>query len=195
MTKQIPKFKTPSEQTRDIDGLPVKVRRLPATRAPDVLSRLFSDVGPEITRIISTPEEDLDPDVEDAIRGLIATNIDPEASVEITLKIIKAIIFSGAIGRVKEFDLRWYAEQLLIGTIEIDGVSIDSMAELDETDIMPMTLVEMCKFAFEVNFFPTSAERGTSHGGSRPAEKSTETKDRNPIGKSSLRGATKRAGR
>lgn len=191
--KLIPKFSTPTEQTRTIDGQPVTVRRLPARRAPDVLSRLLSDVKPVAVQMLSSPDEELDPAIEGAIRGMVASEKSTDAAVTMTVSVIKAIVFSDAISKVNGFDFGWYVSQMLPGCMSIAGVPIEKLDELDEAGIMPRTLWDVFRFACEVNFFPTFAGRDISDG--PPSPSPTQPATANPIhGKSSLRGGSAKVG-
>lgn len=193
--KIIPKFSTPTEQTREIDGQPVTVRRLPADLAPDVLSRLLGDVGSVVVEMLSSPDRELDPGIEGAVRSLVATKNGADASIDMTISIIKSIVFSDAIAKVQGFDFGWYVSTMLPGCMCIGGVAIESMAELDESGISPRTLFEVFRFACEVNFFPTSAGLDTSDGRQDLMPPSPEPHQPGPIqGKSSLRGVTTPAG-
>jgi hypothetical protein len=190
--KLIPKFSTPTEQTREIDGQLVTVRRLPASLAPDVLSRLLGDAGAVVVEMLSSPDRELDPAVEGVIRSMVAGKTDAGSGIDMTVTIIKSIVFSNAISKVKDFDFAWYVLRMLPGCMSIGGVSIETMAELDESGISPRTIFEVFRFACEVNFFPTSADR-VINGGS--TDKTRPAMTANPIrGKSSLRGATSKAG-
>lgn len=192
--KLIPKFLTPTEQTREIDGQPVTVRRLPARRAPDVLGRLLGDVGPVVAEIMSSPDKELDPEIEGAIRGMVASKDGADAGLGLSMTIIKALIFSDAVSKIKGFDFGWYVSQMLPGCMAVGGVDIDSFEELDETGIGPLTMFEIFRFACEVNFFPTFAGRNTNAGS--PGQIQTPPAcSASPIrGSSNLRGATASAG-
>jgi|GEM_PF-6101166 len=190
--KIIPKFSTPTEQTREIDGQPVTVRRLPADLAPDVLSRLLGDVGSVVVEMLSSPDRELDPAVEGAMRSMVAGKVGANAGVDMTITIIKALVFSNAIAKMKDFDFGWYVRSMLPGCMAIDGVHIDSMDELDESGITPRTMFEVFRFACEVNFFPTFAGNAISDGSQDQTQAQPAA---SPIqGKSSLRGAMKPAG-
>lgn len=193
--KLIPKFLTPTEQARQIDGQLVTVRRLPARRAPDVLSRLLGDVGAVVVEMLSSPDRELDSGIEGAIRSMIAGKSGADAGVDTTITIVKAIVFSDAIAKLKGFDFGWYVEQMLPKCMAIGGVEIDSIAELDESGILPRTLFEVFQFACEVNFFPTSAGRDTNVGSALPASTTQEPKKAPITGRSRLKGETSRAGR
>lgn len=193
--KIIPKFSTPAIQSREIGGLSVTVRRLPASLAPDVLARLGSDVGSIVANMISSPDTELDPAVEGAIRGMIATKGATAPSIDVSMGLIKAIVFSDALSKLGKFDLGWYVRQMIPGCVTIGGVAIDTMDELDQTDIGPMELFALFRFACEVNFLPTTAGRDTVAGFVSPAEPTTPTVAAvRTTGKSSLRGVGERGG-
>lgn len=193
--KIIPKFSTPTEQTREIDGQPVTVRRLPADLAPEVLSRLLGDVGSVIVEMLSSPDRELDPGIEGAVRAMVATKNGADAGIDMTVSIIKSIVFSDAIAKVKGFDFSWYVATMLPGCMSIGGVAVDTMTELDESGITPRVLFEVFRFACEVNFFPTSAGSDTSDGRQDQSSPSQEPHHPGPIsGKSSIRGATVKGG-
>jgi hypothetical protein len=190
--KIIPKFSTPTEQTREIDGQPVTVRRLPADLAPDVLSRLLSDVGSVVVEILSSPDRELDPGIEGAVRGMIASKGGASAGIDMTVTIIKALVFSNAIAKVKDFDFGWYVRSMLPKCMAIAGVDVDTMEELNQSGVTPRTLFEVFRFACEVNFFPTSAGSDTSDGRQDPTPPAQELS--RIKGKSSIRGATAKVG-
>ena len=192
--KKIPKFSTPSTQTREIDGLSVTVRRLPASRAPQVLSRLLAGVGEALTEIASNPDRDLDPDLEAGVRMMLAKAVSTEAAISASMGIVKFILFSNALTKGEHFDLEWFVRELLPGLIDVEGVPIDTMEELDETEIGPVPLMTVLWFAVQVNFFPTSAGLATCVGDEPPALTQNQPQARSTTGKSSLKGASMKAG-
>lgn len=195
--KIIPKFSTPTEQTREIDGQIVTVRRLPARRSPSVLGRLLGDVGPVITEMMSSPDQELDPSIEGFIRGAVAEKAGAIVGVNMAVSLVKAIVFSQAIAKTKEFDFAWYVDQMLPGCMDVGGVDIETIEELDETGVGPRTMWELFRFACEVNFFPTFAGRDTGDGLRSPIQTPTQPAAASAVisGRSSLRGEAKRDGR
>ncbi|WP_204568370.1 hypothetical protein, partial [Collinsella tanakaei] len=79
---------------------------------------------------------------------------------------------------------------LLPGKLKVNGVAIDTMAELDATGIGMTQLLELLALAFVVNVGPTSAGLATLSGsGDRPR---TQTASQ-PTATSNLRGAKPQA--
>lgn len=193
--KTIPKFSTPSTQSREIDGQLVSISRLPARRAPAVLSRLLADVGEVVAEILASPDRELDPEIEAAIRGMLAEKAGAQKAIGASIGIIKAIVFSDVLAKVKTFDVGWYIEAMLPKSIAVGGVNIDTMAELDETGIGPVAMMEALWFAMRVNFLPTFAGLATSDGSESPAATESQPLAKKITGKSSLRGAAAKAGR
>ena len=187
--KTIPSFSTPRHQTRQIDGQPVTVRRLPAKPACPVLSRLTTDVGPLLTELLATPERELDPDVEGAIRSLIAEKVSIDAAMEVGLKMIKSIVLSSSFDHLKRIDLDWLVSSILVGHMSVGGIDIDTFEELEDSGITPLVLVQVILFALEVNFLPFSDVRVTIDGPAAPEPIETRT------GTSSLRADRNTAGR
>lgn len=185
--KNIPKVSTPCEQSRDIDGITWTVRRLPGTRAPAVISRLLADVGEVVAEVLCSPDRDLDPDLEIGLRAVVATQTGVDGS-QVATRVIKAIVFSGALGRAKNIDLAALIESLLSGQVAANGVPLDSMAELDETGIGGDSIVALLVFALQVNFFPISAGSATSHGNAGPVMPQGHSQPTHVRGTSSLRG-------
>ena len=122
MKKKIPKVSKPSAQARDIEGLTWTVSRLTAEFAPKVLSRLVADVGEMVAELLSSPDRDIPPEIEAAIVAMSGKMLSP--------KVIKSILFSHSLGRVRDLDLGWYVEHMLIGFTSVNDVEIETMAEL-----------------------------------------------------------------
>ncbi len=195
--KLIPRFSTPSRQSREVDGLLVTVCRLPARRAPAVLSRLLADVGAVVAEILSNPEKELDPEIEMAIRVMLASKDNTAKALNASVGIIKSIVFSDALSKVKGLDIGWYVAELLPKSLEVGGVAIDTTEELEETGIGPVDLMGLLWFALQVNFFPTFAGLDTNAGSEPPASTPSQPEGPTPgriTGKSSLRGGTRKAG-
>ena len=180
-SKQIPKFNNASEQTRVIGGLSCSVRRLSAGEFFPFISRLLADVGPLVARILSSPDDDLDPAVEAVISSVLPGGM-PMSSGKIIV-MLQALESAGAI------DIGWYGRSLLPKHLSIEGVAIDSMQELDETGIGMAEILELLSLAFIVNVGPTFAGLATQ-AGSGDLHKTANP----PIAMSNLRGATKAAG-
>ena len=179
--KSIPKFNNASEQTRVIGGLSCSVRRLSAGAYFPFFSRLLADVGPLVARVLSNPDDDLDPAIESLIKSIMPGGTG--------LGMGKLSLVLQALESAKNIDIGWYAQTLLIGQLSIEGVAIDTMAELDETGIAFAQIVEILSLAFVANVNPTSAGPNTANGTGVKAAKQNATS-----GTSNLRGATNTAG-
>lgn len=188
--KKIPRVSSSSEQARDIDGIRWVVSRLPASRSPEVLSRLFADVGEVVVELLCSPTKEISPDIEPIIRAGLQRWMGQSA--EITMSAIKSVILTSALSRAKDLDLPWYVKQLLPGSITANGVEIDTMAELDETNMGAVGLMELVWHALVVNFRPTSTALATFVGSDGADERPPMA---NSIrGTSSWRGETPRDG-
>lgn len=163
--RAIPQFEVPEIEPRELYGLECQVRRLRATEAPRVLTRLLSDFGSLIAEIIcsSIPQ--------DAIKNKITKDATPAQLMKLGADTIKAVVASQAFqslaekfGKGEVVNLRWYMKKLLVGKLSIGGVEIQSMAELDRSKLPPLGVGQLLAFALEVNFDPTSGGLGTSRG-------------------------------
>ena len=181
--KKIPKVSQPSRQARDIEGLTWTVSRLTARRAPSVLSRLVADVGEIVAELLSSPDKELPPEIE---AGIIAV----AGGKKLPAHMLKAILFSSVLGRLKELDLEWYVEHIVIGWTSVNGVDIETMAELDETGLGAVGLAQLVWYALEVNFDFISAGLGTSDGNEEPAQETSRVS-----GTSSFKGARAKGAR
>lgn len=181
MKKSIPKVSQPSRQARDIEGLSWAVSRLTARRSPSVLSRLVADVGEMVAEVLSSPDRELPPEIEAAIVRSAGKMLSP--------RVLKAILFSHSLGRVRDLDLGWYVEHVIVGLMSVNGVEIETMDELDETGIGPAGVLELIWYAIEVNFDFTGAGLATPAGSEEPAATNLVS------GTSSYKGARNRDGR
>lgn len=145
-----------------------------------MLSRLVADVGGTIAEILASPDRELPPEIEAGIQAFAGKTLNAST--------IKKIFFSSALSQIKDLDLAWYAEALLVGSTKVNDVSIDKIEELDATGISPTSLIQLMWFAIEVNFLPTFAAPVTSDGNDEAATESPI------IGTSSWRGDPRRAG-
>lgn len=205
MTKAIPIFDQPDE-TREIAGLSCRVRRLPATKAPAVISRIVTEFGSLVAEYLctKTPEELLE-----TAEGL--NEASKESMMLLGTQAIKLVVASEAFAKIHEqfkrgefVNIDWYLRALLPGSLELNGVAIDTIEELDATGAGPLVLGELLLFALEVNFDPGFGGRDTSHGTSdhrtpqsqdspapSPAPESSNDGDESP--KMTGRGARRRA--
>jgi hypothetical protein len=187
--KTIPKVSYTISQARDIDGVKWAVCRLPAQRALPVISRLAYDVPPIIAEFVADPGRDLAPEVEAMIRAAVEKFL-PQTGV-LTLSVVKAIFLTAALSKVAKIDIEWLATSMLPGCLSANGVPIDSMAELDETEIGSVGLLELIWMALVENWRPTSTARAMfdgSAGAGKPMESQIQ-------GKSKYKGETSSAGR
>lgn len=151
-----------------------------------MISRLLADVGELVAEVLCSPDRELDPDLELGLRAAVATQMGADGS-QVATRVLKAIVFSGALGRAKTVDIPALIEAVLPGQLAANGVPIDTMDELDETGIGGDAILALLMFALQVNFFPTSAGGATSLGSAGPVMPQGPSQPTPVRGTSSLR--------
>lgn len=192
--KQLPKFSQPGGEARIIEGVRVGFIRLDPATWIDVASRLFAEVGESVAKILCSPDQQLDPEIERAMTEmLMAAGLSKEEVARRGVRFIKQIILSSVLGKIKDLDLGWYFENLVVGSLTLDGVLVESMSDLREAAPGPASILQIFKFALEFHVFPTLDALGTNLGVQSPT---SHSQDESRIrGKSRSRGATSKAGR
>lgn len=163
--KQIPTFDIPDEE-REIAGLKVRIRKLRATHAPEVISRIVTEFGSLAAEYMctATPSELLQ-QAED-----ISTEA-KESLIAAGVSAIKLVVASEAFKKIHEqfkngefVNINWYLQALLPGHLFLNGVKIDTIEELDQTGAGPLVVAELLLFALEANFDPGFGGRDTNPG-------------------------------
>ncbi len=166
--RAIPFFHLPEIEPRTICGVECKVRRLRATEAPKVITRLLSDFGSVTAEIICS---DVPGEIFARAQGLVGAS--KERLQEMGAEAIKFAVASQAFQNIAEkfgsgdvINLHWYTKKLLLGKLRVGEVRILTMEELDRTLAPPYVLGQLLLFALEVNFNPTLGGLGTFIGSS-----------------------------
>ncbi len=166
--RAIPCFHLPEIEPRTICGLECEMRRLRATEAPRVITRLLSDFGSVTAEIICS---DVPGELISRAKGLVGAS--KERLEKMGAEAIKFAVASQAFQNIAEkfgngdvVNLHWYTKKLLLRKLTLSGVQIRSMEELDRTGAPPYVLGQLLLFALEVNFNPTLGGLGMSIGSS-----------------------------
>ena len=166
--RPVPIFELPDIEPRTICGLECEVRRLRATEAPKVITRLLSDFGSVTAEVLCS---DVPGEILARAQGLVGAS--KKKLEEMGAEAIKFAVGSQAFQNIAEkfgsgdvIGLSWYQRKLLLGKLTINGVEIRTMEELDRTKAPPYVLGRLLLFALEVNFNPTLGGLGTFTGSS-----------------------------
>lgn len=193
--KTIPIFAEPDIDPIVLGGLKCRVRRMRASKAPQVITTFLSDFGAITAEYLSTtvPDQLIDMAMGMTDRPAASDSDEPTpAEIEQFTRasgnnVIKTIVASQAFQRLADrfkdgqvVNLKYFTEALLIGYLELDGVLIESWDELDRSKISPVNIGLLLYHSLEVNFDPGFGGPIESDGKSDPPSEVVEQLESRP---------------
>lgn len=163
--KKIPSLCGVTQKSFEIAGHKFTIRRAPSVKSIPAFARMLRTLGELMTHTLSyddggNPEQitlaqifDVGMD-SDAIKTFLLTNAMPQ--------IMKSV------GDVGYSDFHYLYTILLPGCLQVDGVEIDTEAELEALKMSPPQIGTCLMRAAEVNFYPTSGDPSTTIGEESP---------------------------
>lgn len=204
-TRLIPRFDIPSSKSRDdFHGQPTVVRRVTCERSAVSMHRLALLLGPVLMKYFSWSDEHAP--TEDENKKTLADIM----GFKVSSDFLKSKGLLEALPELKERltnirtdELWFHVRNLLLGHLDVGGITIKTEKDLDATGIDLVALMPLMFDAMEVNYFSSFADRSTPSGSeSRSADKPNEEPTESPASpspqaptRSSGNEGTRRAGR
>lgn len=189
--KKIPSFCGLAIKQFEIAGHSITIMRAPASKSIPAFARLMRTFGELMTHTVSYDSEGNPEKI--ALSQLFNVGMDSDEVKAFLLTTAMPEIMK-SVGDVGYTDFHYYYETLLPGSMIVDGVSIDTLEELNELGLSPPQVGTILIKAAEVNFYPTSGDHSTKDGEESPGPVSEEKPLPETKARSKKKGATKKAG-